>query len=79
KKTEAPSPAPSEASTSTSIMSSPKVPPPKRAPAKDPPFRLDRKLKEHVLLKVPPLKSDSHPTRKCRVCLKNKKGSATVW
>jgi hypothetical protein len=50
----------------------PDISPPKRAPAKDPPFRLDGKTKDHVLTKFPAVKSDSSPTRRCSVCLKKK-------
>ncbi|PSN49726.1 Activating signal cointegrator 1 complex subunit 3 [Blattella germanica] len=64
---EAPSPTPSDASTSSSELSSFKAPPPKRAPAKDPPFRLDGKRREHILAKFPPLKSKSGPSRGCRI------------
>jgi hypothetical protein len=72
------------ASDTTSLASTPSSQPskhrtPKTAPAKDPPFRLDGKRKEHVLLKLPPMKSDSNPTRRCRVCLKNKNISETRW
>ena len=76
---EAPSPTPSDASTSSSELSSFKAPPPKRAPAKDPPFRLDGKRREHILAKFPPLKSKSGPSRGCRVCQKHKIRSETTW
>ncbi|PSN33508.1 PiggyBac transposable element-derived protein 4 [Blattella germanica] len=76
---DAPSPSPSEASTS-SQMSSFYAPPPKRAPFKDPPFRLDGKRREHILAKFPPLKnSKSTPSRKCKVCHRNKIRSETRW
>ena len=41
--------------------------PPKRAPKNDPPCRLDGKLKNHKLVRIPPTKNDKTPTRKCRV------------
>lgn len=70
----------SPASTSSSLScSSAVVTPPRRAPAKDPPYRLDGKRKEHVLLHFPATKSDRTPTRRCRVCMKNSKVSETRW
>ena len=41
--------------------------PPKRAPKKDPPGRLDGKIKNHTLIHIPPTIKDKMPTRKC-VC-----------
>jgi len=35
-----------------------------------PPGRLDRKLKNHKLVHIPPTKNDKMPTRKCRVCVR---------
>jgi hypothetical protein len=52
---------------------------PKRAPAKDPPSQLDGRRNERILVKFPPMKSDSTPTRKCRVYTKNKTISETRW
>jgi hypothetical protein len=45
---------------------------PKIAPAKDPPSQLDGKRSEHILVKFPPMKSDSTPTRRYRASTKNK-------
>jgi hypothetical protein len=61
-----------ELAATVSLMQLPVFLPPKRAPAKDPPFQLDGKTKDHVLLKFPAARSDSFPTRRY-VCLKNKK------
>jgi hypothetical protein len=57
------------ASTASSSMKPPDVLPPKIVPHKTPPFRLDSKTKDHVLLKFPAARSDSKPTRRCSVCL----------
>ncbi|PSN31192.1 PiggyBac transposable element-derived protein 4 [Blattella germanica] len=64
-------------SSSTCSSSSRDVTPPLRAPTLDPSCRLDGKRKEHTLQQFPPIVKNKHPTRKCRVCLKNKKISAT--
>jgi hypothetical protein len=63
------SPALSDASThaSTSSAHSTYQGAPKRAPAKDPPSRLDGERSEHILVKFPPMKSDSNLERKVRV------------
>jgi hypothetical protein len=55
------------ASPGSSSMQPPDVLPPKRAPAKDPPFQLDGKTRDHVLLKFPAARSDSSQTKRCRV------------
>jgi hypothetical protein len=73
------SPALSDMSThaSTSSAHSTYQGPPKRGPAKDLPSQLDGKRNEHILVKFPTMKSDSTPTRRCRVCTKNKTISET--
>ena len=43
---------------------------PRRAPAKDPPVRLDGNIERHILKYLPPTKKDKTPTRKCRVCIR---------
>jgi hypothetical protein len=65
------------ASTASSSMQPPDILPPKRAPAKDPPFRLDGNTKDDVLPKFPAVRSDNSPTRRCRVYLT--KNSETRW
>jgi hypothetical protein len=44
--------------------------PPKRAPKRDPPGWLDKKLKDHKLVHIPPTKKDKTPTPNCRVCIR---------
>jgi hypothetical protein len=63
-----PSPASMEsASTASSSMQPPDVSLTKRAPTKDPPFQPNGKTKDHVMLQFPAARSDSRPTRRCRV------------
>ncbi|XP_069692449.1 modifier of mdg4-like isoform X14 [Periplaneta americana] len=52
---------------------------PKRAPVKDPLFRLDGPLSRHVLVRLPPTRNDRTPTRNCRVCIRSKKRSETRY
>jgi hypothetical protein len=66
-----PSPSSAESASTASSMQPPYILPPKRAPAIDPPFRLDGKTKDHVLMKFPAARSDSSQIRRCSVCLKN--------
>ena len=61
----------SPSSSSDGLQGSSRIPmptPPKRAPKKDPPGRLDGKLKNHKLVHIPPTKNDRTLTRKYRVC-----------
>ncbi|KAJ8887098.1 hypothetical protein PR048_013313, partial [Dryococelus australis] len=62
----------SPASTSSNVSnSSGLITPSRGAPVKDPPYRLDGKGKEHVLLHIRATITDNTPTRRCSVCWKN--------
>jgi len=47
---------------SQGLSRTPTLTPTKRAPKNDPPGRLDRKIKSHKLVHIPPTKNDKTPT-----------------